>query len=147
VIGTDLSPIQPPWIPANVKFEIEDAAFEWTFGDSTFDFIHMRYLLGGISDWPTLFKQAYRCCKPGGWAESFEVDTTLYSDDGSTDGHPVIAKWNDMYCQAAKKMGRSFNVPADDLQRKGMEDAGFAYLNVINFKVGPQTVCRRQVVF
>lgn len=30
VIGTDVSPIQPTWVPANVKFEIDDVNREWT---------------------------------------------------------------------------------------------------------------------
>jgi cyclopropane fatty-acyl-phospholipid synthase-like methyltransferase len=31
VIGTDLSPIQPVWIPPNCRFEVDDAEQEWTF--------------------------------------------------------------------------------------------------------------------
>ena len=30
VTGTDLSPIQPSWVPPNCKFEIDDAEREWT---------------------------------------------------------------------------------------------------------------------
>jgi tRNA G46 methylase TrmB len=29
VIGTDLSPIQPQWVPPNLKFEIDDFEREW----------------------------------------------------------------------------------------------------------------------
>ena len=29
VIGTDLSPIQPQWVPNNVKFEIDDCTDDW----------------------------------------------------------------------------------------------------------------------
>jgi SAM-dependent methyltransferase len=31
VIGTDISPIQPAWVPPNCKFEIDDAEKEWTY--------------------------------------------------------------------------------------------------------------------
>ena len=31
VIGTDLSPIQPKWVPPNVRFEVDDASLDWTF--------------------------------------------------------------------------------------------------------------------
>ncbi|GAB1321037.1 mRNA 3'-end-processing protein YTH1 [Madurella fahalii] len=135
VIGTDLSPIQPAWVPANVRFEIEDAGTDWTFRDNNFDFIHMRYLLGGITDWAALFRQAYRCCKPGGWIESIEVDTTLYSDDGSVENNPTIAIWNRLFKGAAEKMGKSFNVVAEDLQRRSIEEAGVTDYKVVNLKV------------
>jgi hypothetical protein len=60
VIGTDLSPIQPGWIPPNVRFEIDDAQLEWTYPASHFDFIHIRCLMGSIMDWPELFRQAHQ---------------------------------------------------------------------------------------
>lgn len=60
VTGTDLSPIQPTWVPPNVKFEIDDAQDEWTWPDNHFDFIHMRCLMGSMKDWPYLYSQAFR---------------------------------------------------------------------------------------
>ncbi|KAK0726130.1 S-adenosyl-L-methionine-dependent methyltransferase [Lasiosphaeris hirsuta] len=135
VVGTDLSPIQPSWIPRNVRFEIEDATVDWSFRADSFDFIHMRYLLGGISDWTALFERAYRCCKPGGWVESVEVEPILYSDDGTTDGNPFIEKFATLFLEASNKTGKSFIVPSDDVQRLGMEAAGFSDLQVVDFKV------------
>jgi hypothetical protein len=29
VIGTDLSPVQPIWVPPNCKFEVDDFELEW----------------------------------------------------------------------------------------------------------------------
>ena len=29
IIGIDLSPIQPSWVPSNVKFQIDDCTLEW----------------------------------------------------------------------------------------------------------------------
>jgi hypothetical protein len=60
VIRTDLSPIQPSWIPPNVRFEIDDAQLDWTYPESYFNFIHIRCLMGSISDRPRLFQQAYK---------------------------------------------------------------------------------------
>lgn len=60
VIGTDLSPIQPTWVPPNVKFQIDDAEAEWTWERDSFDYIHIRHLAGAIKDWPALLKQAYK---------------------------------------------------------------------------------------
>lgn len=68
VIGTDLSPIQPSWVPPNLHFEVDDATAEWTFSrNKPFDFIHARDLGGSIGDWPALLRQAYEHLKPGGW--------------------------------------------------------------------------------
>ena len=49
VTGTDLSPIQPTWVPPNVRFEIDDMESEWTYSPDTFDLIHIRGLHGSIA--------------------------------------------------------------------------------------------------
>ncbi|KAJ4015028.1 hypothetical protein NW766_005356, partial [Fusarium irregulare] len=74
VIGSDLSPCQPEWVPPNVHFEVADASLQWPWKDDYFDFVHVRYLFGAIHDWPALFCEAYRCCAPGGWVQSCEAD-------------------------------------------------------------------------
>jgi SAM-dependent methyltransferase len=51
VIGTDLSPIQPTWVPPNVKFKIDDCEAEWTYPDNYFDYIHIQGLSGCVKDW------------------------------------------------------------------------------------------------
>jgi ubiquinone/menaquinone biosynthesis C-methylase UbiE len=60
VSGTDLSPIQPALVPPNCIFEVDDARDLWTYPANYFDFIHIRGLFGSISDWPQLYKQAYK---------------------------------------------------------------------------------------
>lgn len=60
VIGTDLSPIQPRWVPPNVMFQVDDAESEWTWGEEVFDIIHIRHLSGSIRDWDGLIQQCYR---------------------------------------------------------------------------------------
>lgn len=98
VTGTDLSPTQPLWMPPNVKFEIDDCTKDWTWSSNTFDFIHMRYLFGAISDWTELFRQAYRCCKPGGWVQSCECDVLMCSDDGSIKEDSIFNTfWNPLW--------------------------------------------------
>ena len=43
VTGTDLSPIQPDWVPPNCKFYVDDVENEWMFRpDEAFDLIHGR---------------------------------------------------------------------------------------------------------
>ena len=60
IIGTDLSPIQPQWVPPNCQFEIDDCTEEWTFQESSFDFIHVRALYGCIRDWPAFYREVYK---------------------------------------------------------------------------------------
>ncbi|KAH7185148.1 S-adenosyl-L-methionine-dependent methyltransferase [Fusarium flagelliforme] len=134
VTGTDISPIQPSWVPPNVKFEIEDCTQPWTFSPDTFDFIHMRYLYGSIGDWGSLFQEAYRACAPGGWVESFEASPRLESDDGSVQEGSAIDEWGKFFIEGGKKLGRTFTIIDDDLQQKGMEEAGFVDIKTWDFK-------------
>ena len=81
VIGFDISPTQPSWVPPNCKFYIDDAQLEWTFGESSFDLVHIRALYGSISDWTELYRQAFRALHPGGYLENLEFTITLLSDE------------------------------------------------------------------
>lgn len=58
VTATDLSPIQPTWVPPNVRFQVDDAEDTWTFS-TKFDLIHTLCLTGCIKDWDRLFEQAF----------------------------------------------------------------------------------------
>ncbi|KAH7142171.1 S-adenosyl-L-methionine-dependent methyltransferase [Dactylonectria macrodidyma] len=134
VIGTDISPIQPVWTPPNLKFEIDDCTQDWTFSPGTFDYIHIRYLIGCIPDWGELFKQSYKTLKPGGWLESFEASPTIESDDGTVTPTSALGRWGPIFIDGSKKSGRTFTVIADGLQRKYMEEAGFVDIQEWDFK-------------
>ncbi|KOS22898.1 Demethylmenaquinone methyltransferase [Escovopsis weberi] len=135
IIGTDISPIQPSWVPPNLQFEIEDCSQEWTFGAETFDFIHMRWLVGGIADWYDLFAQAYRAMKPGGWVQSLETSPHLTSDDGSVTGTTAMGQWGKFFIEGGKKLGRPFTIVDEGVQRKAMEAAGFVDIQEYDFKM------------
>lgn len=136
VIGTDLSPIQPTWVPPNLKFELDDALQTWSWPEGEFDFVHLRYLFGAIADWGALFKEAFRVCKPGGWVESCEVDPVFLSDDGTTDKEWGIKMWNSLYREGGKKFGRSFCVVEEDLQMPAFKEAGFVDIQHVDYKAG-----------
>ncbi|KAM6505944.1 hypothetical protein FSOLCH5_014121 [Fusarium solani] len=59
VLGVDLSPIQPTFVPPNVSFFVDDVEEEWTYA-SPFDFIYLRAMTGSIRNWPKFFIQAYQ---------------------------------------------------------------------------------------
>ncbi|RWA09202.1 hypothetical protein EKO27_g5918 [Xylaria grammica] len=83
VIGVDISPSQPQWIPPNLKFEIDDITLPWTYEPNSFDYIHARWLIGAIPSWYTLFSEVFRALKPGGIFESKESSAIIQSDDGT----------------------------------------------------------------
>ncbi|CCE31627.1 uncharacterized protein CPUR_05480 [Claviceps purpurea 20.1] len=133
VTGTDIFPCQPEWVPPNVRFEIDDATLEWTWDANHFDFIHIRYILGGIQDWTALFREAYRCCAPGGWVQSIELDVDFRSDDGSTELEPVLASYAHLFREGGKIMNRDFFV--QEIQRQAFDEAGFVDKREIRYKV------------
>lgn len=135
VIGTDITPIQPSWVPANVQFELDDCNRGWTWTESSFDFIHLRMLIGVVEDWVTLFRNAFRCAKPGAYVKSMVTSAHFYSDDGSVKKDSALAQWQRIFAEGSKKLGRSFVVVEDDVQRKAMEEAGFVDITVKKIKI------------
>ena len=133
IVGTDLSPCQPEWVPPNVRFEIDDAVLNWTWEPNEFDFIHIRYLFGAIKDWTALFKEAYRCVVPGGWVQSAEADVEFRSDDGTVDLEPNLKLYTKLFQEGGKILNTPFFVY--DLQVKAFEEAGFEEIRVVDHKV------------
>ncbi|KAK5653287.1 hypothetical protein OQA88_9186 [Cercophora sp. LCS_1] len=126
IIGTDISPTQPSWVPPNVKFEIEDANLDWTFPANSFDFIHVRYLHGAIGDWPKFYASVLTALKPGGWFQQCEPNIELRVDNPAVpfgEDH-VFKQWAQLFYSAGDKIGREFRVDADRL-RGYAEGAGF----------------------
>jgi hypothetical protein len=135
VIGTDNSPIQPNFVPPNLEFQLDGVAMEWTFEADRFDYIYMRYLLGYINDWPALYRQAFRCCMPGGFVESCEPSVRLESSDGSVHKGSALDMWGHHFQAAGEASHRSFHVVEDDIQQRGMMEAGFINLHVTDYRV------------
>lgn len=133
VIGTDLSPCQPQWVPPNLRFEIDDATQPWTWKEDYFSFIHIRYLFGAIKDWNNLFKEAYRCCAPGGWVQSGEADVTFRSDDGTTELEPIFKTYQKLFEYGSRILGNPFFVHG--LQLKAFKEAGFKDVETVDYKV------------
>ncbi|CAJ2502354.1 Uu.00g097480.m01.CDS01 [Anthostomella pinea] len=134
-IVTDLSPIQPEYMPPNVIIEIDDAELLWTWHPSSFDFVHIRYLIGAISDWPKLFRQAYAALKPGGWIESYEPEAEYHSDDGTLEPDSAMVRWQRLFKEAGKKTGRPFTMISDNITSDGIRDAGFVDIHTVDYKI------------
>ncbi|KAL2679381.1 hypothetical protein Neosp_010155 [[Neocosmospora] mangrovei] len=114
--------------------EIEDCTQEWTFPANHADYIHMRWLVGSIPDWDKLFTQAYRCCRPDGWVESFEPSPFFTSDDGTVKEESALGQWGKFFIEGGKKFGMNFTIVEDDVQVKAMEAAGFVDIHTFEYK-------------
>ena len=133
VLGTDLSPIQPSWVPPNCKFLVDDFESQWVFTTrASFDFIHGRTLGGSVKDWDALYRQALHHLKPGGWVEIQEFGSHLYSDDDpELKNAPSVRYWTDLLTEVGIEFGKDF----DPDQKKMVEEAGFVDVREDLYKV------------
>ncbi|KAL3425459.1 methyltransferase domain-containing protein [Phlyctema vagabunda] len=104
VIGTDLSPIQKPYVPPNCSFEVSDVEESWTYSKE-FDYIHGRALVACFRDPSTVVRSAFEALAPGGYFEVQEFIMPLGCIDSTMDG-TALQQWNANMCQAADVLGR-----------------------------------------
>ncbi|KAJ5463297.1 hypothetical protein N7475_008241 [Penicillium sp. IBT 31633x] len=141
VIGTDLSPIQPSWVPPNLRFVVDDAESPWLYSPNRpFDFIHARDLGGAIADWPRLMRQSYKNLRPGGWIELQEFEVMLKSDDDSMRLAPALCQFLELLTQASEGFHRPMNIAEGHRQR--LLEAGFENVRDEVYKV-PSSVWAR----
>ncbi|PWY88266.1 TAM domain methyltransferase [Aspergillus heteromorphus CBS 117.55] len=132
IVGNDISPIQPAWVPANVRFVVEDVEMNW-IETKPYDFIHCRYMAGSIRDWPRLIKQCYANLKPGGWLELQESVNTLVSEDGSLRPDSHMVRMMETLKEACNKIGQTMD-PAPNFEQ-WVEGAGFGTVHKAKFKL------------
>ncbi|KAF5004219.1 hypothetical protein FDECE_9276 [Fusarium decemcellulare] len=133
VVGTDLSPIQPAWVPPNVEFVIDDCMLDWTWPEDHFDFVHIRALYGSIPDWQDLYRKAYAHLKPGGWIQDLEMEVRIESDHVDFGEDHIFNRWAELFYEGGEKMGRSFAVCQGHTMRDNLEAAGF--VDIVEKKV------------
>ncbi|KAM5344056.1 hypothetical protein ACJ41O_012593 [Fusarium nematophilum] len=105
VIGVDLSPIQPSFVPPNLSFEIDDLEKEWTWSQK-FDFIFARMMLGCFEDLPKMIKVAFDNLEPGGYLELQDMGLPARSDDDTLHPDSYLAQWCKLCLDAGKNLGR-----------------------------------------
>ena len=124
VIGIDLSPIQPGWLPPNCKFYVDDVESEWDYSAAEhFDIVHSRSLGGSIANWPYFYHQIYQNLKPGGTLEMQEHEAWLKADDETMERAPWTVECNHVLNNASVTFGKKLNVAEN--HKRWMEDAGF----------------------
>ncbi|KAM0425327.1 hypothetical protein ACHAPT_009383 [Fusarium lateritium] len=131
VIGIDLSPIQPTFVPTNLSFQVDDLEDEWTYSYN-FDLIFARMLVGSIGDWPKFFKQSFDTLSPGGWIECQDITFPAECDDGTLNKGSYIDQWSSLMIEATNIFGRSAQSPKSYKQQ--MIDAGFVNVTEVIYK-------------
>ncbi|KAF7902482.1 hypothetical protein EAF00_002385 [Botryotinia globosa] len=112
VIGTDLSPIQPIYVPPNCRFEVNDAEEPWNYSQK-FDYIHGRAMVCCFSDPAGVINSAYDSLRPGGYFEMQDPQMPIA---------PLLKNGFES-CLAAERRGRK--VTSSRHYGKWMAEAGF----------------------
>ncbi len=141
---------------------IDDIEDEWTH-EAPFDYIHGRYLMASIMNWPKLMERTYRLrpptvdlaptgltepnsfTKPGGWAEFQDWEVDFHTDDDSLSRDSDLVRWMETVKEACLKVGRDPS-PGPKL-KQWMIGAGFKNVHeqVIKLPFGPWAKDKRQV--
>ena len=139
VIGFDLSPIQPSWVPPNLRFEILDVEESWEYQSHGFDLVHTRFMNGfSIKNWRHCYREAFKCLKPGGWVENQEFDCIILSDDNTIPPDSKLTEWVALWNEGIGKMGMTGRIDPEKLASQ-MREAGFINVQIKPYKmpIGP----------
>ncbi|KUJ08667.1 S-adenosyl-L-methionine-dependent methyltransferase [Mollisia scopiformis] len=133
VLGIDLSPIQPAWVPPNVRFMVDDAESRWLHPLDSFDFIHIRHMNSSIKKWPKLLTEAYDHIQPGGWIELQELEFVTLCDDGTMKDDYTVYR----FLTLIKEGLAVFGVDLLAMRRNAelLRDAGFVNVEEKVFKI------------
>ncbi|KAG5984481.1 hypothetical protein E4U55_004604 [Claviceps digitariae] len=127
VLGIDLSPIQPDWLPPNVRFMVDDAESPWLYPRNHFDYIHSRHTVMAIKDWDLLYRRAFDHLKGGAWMEMQEIHHRPRS--AAMDGlvpidHPVAKFWK-LVTEGLAALGVDLDISSGGILAGKMQQAGF----------------------
>ncbi|KAK6065900.1 methyltransferase [Seiridium cupressi] len=132
VVGSDLTPIQPPTRVSNLSFVTEDAEEPWVY-DHKFDYIHARYVYTCFDNPRAVIKSAFECLNPGGWLEFQDASPLLQSGKGpAAVADSPLKKMIDLAVHGAALQGRDILVAQH--YKRWLEEAGF--VDVREQKVG-----------
>ncbi|KAF6817437.1 TAM domain methyltransferase [Colletotrichum sojae] len=122
VVGVDISPVQPEFMPPNCSFEIDDIEKPWTWSKK-FDFIFSRTLAGSILDPANLVDSIYKQLEPGGWFEAQDISMQPHTDDDTIPQDSSLARWAAEVVDAMEQIGRTLRLSA--MWRQLLIDRGF----------------------
>ncbi|KAL2133618.1 hypothetical protein VTI74DRAFT_2020 [Chaetomium olivicolor] len=131
VVGTDISAIQPEFVPPNLEFFVDDLEADWNFVNK-FDFIYARFLTGSIKDWPRFFQQSFEHLQPGGYIEVCDILYPMACDDGTLPDDSALQKWVRLVLEGTRRIG----APLDSAlhYKQQLIDAGFQNVHEVKYK-------------
>ncbi|KAF6812571.1 methyltransferase [Colletotrichum musicola] len=135
VIGVDISPIQPGWVPTNCRFQIDDFEQEWTWPQDHFDFVHARNLEGCFTDLSKILKEIYDHTKPGGWFQIIEFDGQARAQAVELGEDHIFNRWWRWICEGLEKMGKSHSNVVSGRFKQGLLDVGYTELVERKWKI------------
>ncbi|KAL6407629.1 hypothetical protein AUP68_08649 [Ilyonectria robusta] len=107
VIGVDLSPIQPSFVPPNLTFQIDDIEDDWTYS-TPFDYIHSSFMTASIANWTEFLRKCFNHLEPGGYVEIQEPDLAWKSNDGTLLPNNALLQCAQLLQGASEKFGRAY---------------------------------------
>ncbi|KYK56525.1 S-adenosyl-L-methionine-dependent methyltransferase [Drechmeria coniospora] len=131
VLGIDLTPIQPVWLPPNVEFLVDDCEKEWLVADV--DLVHFRFMAIFLHDINLVLSHAYKSMRPGGWVEFQELDGTPFCDDGTMTDDDAFQRLHHVASEAYAALGMSMS--AASRLESVLIDAGFVNIHCKILKV------------
>ncbi|POR37496.1 mRNA 3'-end-processing protein YTH1 [Tolypocladium paradoxum] len=142
VIGTDLSAIQPKWVPVNVRMFVDDCEEpDWLHG-SGYDLVHFRGMAGVLRDLDGVLAKAYPRVKNGGWVEFQEVIPQILCDDGTMGPDDPLRIFYDAAVQGLRTFG------CDPMRTANLEEtldrAGFTNIRCVTKKIPISTWARER---
>ncbi|KAI9690267.1 MAG: hypothetical protein M1822_009228 [Bathelium mastoideum] len=136
VIGTDISPVQPKWVPPNLTFEVDDLELDWLYRADAFDLVNVRFMFLAIRDFPAMLRQAYRTVKPGGWVELTELalqPVAMGREALGGKGPDVVFRWLDLLKEGAERKGYDYHI--QQKFKSLLREAGFEEIQEVVLEV------------
>ncbi|KAL2267455.1 hypothetical protein VTJ83DRAFT_4732 [Remersonia thermophila] len=123
VIGVDLSPIQPHWLPPNVEFIVDDIEDEWAHADD-FDYAHFRFVNTVLRDNDRMLRNVFQNIKPGGWVEIQDIYPRPASDDDTIPPDYALQRFYDI-SESVVRERYNVNMFVVDRLPQLLQDVGF----------------------
>ena len=127
VTGTDISPIQPNYVPVNCRFYVEDVESPQGWAENNLDYIHGRMLVVGLKNWAQIFQRAYDALKPGGWIELQDLNFPIRCDDESAPPESPLMAWSGHMLEGAARFGIDLSI--SNRFPTMLAEAGFVNIN------------------
>ncbi|RCI12904.1 hypothetical protein L249_1342 [Ophiocordyceps polyrhachis-furcata BCC 54312] len=133
VIGTDLSAIQPRWVPVNVRMFVDDCeGTQWLHG-SGYDLVFFRGMAAVLRDVRGLLERVYPRIKKGGWVEFHDIIPQIFCDDDTMGDDDALRLFHEAAVQGLRCFGYK---PLQALNLKEMvREAGFSDVRCITKKI------------